>query len=123
LSRRSSAQIGFSDCQLRDLSCQLRSSFLPSATAAVTASLFCKSSHQYHSTRFTAPLFSYSYALFCTAQDAISNPFCAFRTLCGKHPGWGIPPFSLRGSAHSASLRYPFPRLHPSALAEPARPQ
>jgi hypothetical protein len=36
----------------------------------------------------TVPLFSYSYALFCTAQIAISHPFNAFRTLCAKHPGW-----------------------------------
>jgi hypothetical protein len=35
------------------------------------------------------PLFSYSYALFCTAQSAIPNSFSNFRTLCPKHPGWG----------------------------------
>jgi hypothetical protein len=36
----------------------------------------------------TVLLFSYCYALFCTAQIAISHPFNAFRTLCAKHPGW-----------------------------------
>ena len=84
-----------------------------------TATVVCKSSHRYHSTRLTHPLFSYSYALFCTAQNAISNLFCAFHTLSGKHSGWGIPLFFLRGSAHVASAytptqsgRYLFFRRH-----------
>jgi hypothetical protein len=33
-------------------------------------------------------LFSYSYALFCFAQTAISNRFSLFHTLYAKHPGW-----------------------------------
>ncbi len=35
---------------------------------------------------------SYSSALFCLAQIAISHPFNAFRALCPKHPGWGSDP-------------------------------
>ena len=35
---------------------------------------------------------SYSSALFCIAQIAISHPFNAFRALCPKHPGWGSHP-------------------------------
>ena len=50
-----------------------------------------RSPHQYHSMELTLPLFSYSYALFCTAQNAISNHFRLFRTLCTKHPGGGTP--------------------------------
>src|SRR5271169_3746904 len=49
------------------------------------------SSHQYHSKRFTLPLFSYSYPLFCILENSIFNPHNAFRTLCAKHPGWGTP--------------------------------
>ena len=33
--------------------------------------------------------FSYSYALFCTVQNAIPGLFNALRTLCTNHPGWG----------------------------------
>jgi len=35
------------------------------------------------------PLFSYSYALFCTHQNHNSFVFKRFRTLCAKHPGVG----------------------------------
>src|SRR5579859_1545404 len=45
--------------------------------------------YQYHSKCFSFPLFSYSYALFCTGQNAIFNLFSFLRTLCRKHPGWG----------------------------------
>jgi len=48
-----------------------------------------RSPHQYHSMELTLPLFSYSYALFCTAQNAIFNHFKLFRTLWTKHPGGG----------------------------------
>jgi hypothetical protein len=51
----------------------------------------CSSPYQYHSMDFTSPLFSYSYALFCTVKNAISNRFKLFRTLCTKHPGCGVP--------------------------------
>jgi hypothetical protein len=51
----------------------------------------CASPYQYQSTQITPPLFSYSYALFCTIKNAISNRFISFRTLCTKHPGWGTP--------------------------------
>ena len=44
-----------------------------------------------YSPLFTVLLFSYSYALSCIAQNAISNPFNAFCTLCPKHPGGGTP--------------------------------
>src|SRR5690242_17025022 len=43
--------------------------------------------HQRHSASLIRPLFSYSYALFCTAQNAISHLFIPLRTLCTKHPG------------------------------------
>src|SRR5208282_3880854 len=35
------------------------------------------------------PLFSYSYALFCTVQSVNSFPLNRFHTLCPKHPGGG----------------------------------
>jgi hypothetical protein len=43
---------------------------------------------------FLSPLFSISYALFCT--KLFYNPFAinSFRTLCTKHPGWVHPPRS-----------------------------
>jgi hypothetical protein len=47
--------------------------------------------HQCHSASIIRPLFSYSYALFCTKQNAISHLFIPLRTLCTKHPGWGNP--------------------------------
>ena len=47
--------------------------------------------HQCHSASISRPLFSYSYALFCTKQNAISHLFIPLRTLCTKHPGWGYP--------------------------------
>lgn len=53
-----------------------------------------KSHHRYHSVELTLPLFSYSCALFCTAQSAILNPFNTFHTLCAEHPGWGSHPSS-----------------------------
>jgi hypothetical protein len=121
LSRRPSAQIGPSGCPLSAVNRQPRSSFQSPAAAAPCPTLFCNSPHQYHSTRLTLPLFSYSYALFCTGQNAISNPFCALRTLCGKHPGWRTPPFFLRRSAHSAFMRHPLPLSCSSPLAEAVR--
>ena len=50
-----------------------------------------RSRHQHHSAVLRFPLFSYSCALFCIAQNAILNPFNTFRTLCKKHPGMGDP--------------------------------
>jgi hypothetical protein len=50
---------------------------------------FRTSSHQYHSMVLTLPLFSYSYALFCSGENAMSIFFSIFRTLWQKHPGWG----------------------------------
>src|SRR5579862_9620143 len=55
---------------------------------------FRKSPYQYHSKGLSFPLFSYSYELFCTAQNVISSRFKRFRTLCTKHPG-GVHPSSL----------------------------
>src|SRR5689334_10202517 len=49
-----------------------------------------QSPHQCHSTTNCRPLFSYSYALFCTKQNAISHLFNSLRTLYTKHPGWGM---------------------------------
>jgi hypothetical protein len=86
--RHPSAQIGPPDCRLSPVNCQPRSCFPSCAAAAACATGVCGSSHQYHSKGLTLPLFSYSYTLFCTAQNAISNPFCAFRTLRGKHRAW-----------------------------------
>ena len=53
-----------------------------------------ESPHQVHTVGLTFPLFSRSYALFCTAQSANPFAFNAFRTLCSKPPEWGTPPFS-----------------------------
>ncbi len=53
-----------------------------------------ESPHQVHSVGLAFPLFSYSYALFCTAQSANPFAFNALRTLYAKHPGWGTPPFN-----------------------------
>ena len=52
-----------------------------------------RSAHQYHSITLSRPLFSYSYAPFCTAQSDKSYLFMGFRTLCTKHPGWGAATF------------------------------
>jgi hypothetical protein len=60
-----------------------------------------KSPHQCHSMGVTSRLFSYSYALFCTAKNPNSFRFISFRTLCTKHRGWGIPSFSAH-SVHGA---------------------
>jgi hypothetical protein len=49
------------------------------------------SSHPYLSKKFSRPLFSYSYALFCVASYRISLLFNRFRTLRAKQPGWGMP--------------------------------
>jgi hypothetical protein len=72
---------------------------------------FHKSRHQYHSAPLSRPLFSYSYALFCTAQNTNSPILNRLRTLSTKHPGWGSPiqqamsfsPFS-KGSSTPASI-------------------
>jgi hypothetical protein len=37
------------------------------------------------------PFLRYSYKLFCHSKKVISFRFIIFRTLCAKHPGWGIP--------------------------------
>src|SRR5271167_1711915 len=52
-------------------------------------------SHPYHSKQFSRPLFSYSYALFCTVSSRIPLLFNMFRTLCPKRRGWGYPSLSL----------------------------
>jgi hypothetical protein len=57
---------------------------------------FRTSPHQYHSMGLTLPLFSYSYALFCSEENAIPTLFSIFRTLWQKHPGWGLPPSSQK---------------------------
>ena len=48
--------------------------------------------HQRHSASLIRPLFSYSCALFCTKQNAISHLFIPLRTLCRKQPRWGTHP-------------------------------
>jgi hypothetical protein len=49
----------------------------------------CRCPHQSHSMELALPLFSYSYALSCHAQNPNSFIFNRLRTLCQKHPGWG----------------------------------
>src|SRR5579859_4113675 len=75
-----------------------------------------KCPHQYHSKCFSFPLFSYSYALFCTAQNAIFNLFISLRTLCTNHPGWGalhshpLPPNILSSLSASHFLQQAYTR-------------
>jgi|SRR5579859_705480 len=78
---------------------------------------FRKNPHQYHSKCFSCPLFSYSYALFCQAQNANSRILNHLRTLCTKHPGWRAPiqqamsfsPFSKGSSTPASILHLAFP--------------
>src|SRR5208282_3909150 len=44
--------------------------------------------HQHDSKDLSLPLFSYSYALFCTVKSLILFIFNTLHTLCTKHPGW-----------------------------------
>jgi hypothetical protein len=67
---------------------------------------FRQSPYQYHSKAFGLPLFSCSYALFCTTQNAICSRFNLFHTLCTKHPGWRLPVSALRRlAAHLSCVR------------------
>jgi hypothetical protein len=70
-------------------------------------SLFPQSPHQYHSMGLTFPLFSYSYALFCTAKNPNPFRFISFRTLCTKHPGWDTPCVSAAPAMKIAPCRRP----------------
>jgi hypothetical protein len=80
---------------------------------------FRKSRHQYHSAPLSRPLFSYSYALFCTAQNTNSRILNHLRTLCTKHPGWG--PFFLNLCLPTFSLPCPLPTSsHRRILGHPA---
>jgi hypothetical protein len=54
--------------------------------------------------RPSTSFFSHYYGLFCTAQNPNSFRFIFFRTLCTKHPGWGIPPSPIACSRLSISL-------------------
>jgi hypothetical protein len=98
-----------------------------------------KSPHQCHSMGVTSPLFSYSYALFCTAKNPNPFLFIFFRTLYPKHPGWGsvaqasaCPLLSPQLKSNRASapfgtdrgpLIYPEPRrVYPARPARPACP-
>jgi len=69
--------------------------------------------HQYHSAPLSRPLFSYSYALFCHAQNTNSRILNHLRTLCTKHPGWGLPHISRFPALHppSTAVRPPLVRL------------
>jgi hypothetical protein len=95
----------FSVCQLSAVSCQ---SFSPRAPRDLLLAS-PKSPHQYHSMGLTLPLFSYSYALFCTARSAISNRFIPFHTLSAKHPGWVYPMIALSAKLLSPFSCYPAP--------------
>jgi hypothetical protein len=80
-------------------------------------------SHSTFNFRLSTSFSSYSYALFCTAQNRNPFYFKYFRTLCAKHPGWGVPSFSAnsvpaalkptRGSAPAD----PFDALHRSSAS------
>src|SRR5579859_1022806 len=72
-----------------------------------------KCPHQYHSAPLSRPLFSYSYALFCTAQTAIFHLFISLRTLRRKHPEWGRP--------HASNIRT-FPSSNLPTFSLPAIP-
>src|SRR5579859_7475158 len=63
--------------------------------------------HQYHSAPLSRPLFSYSYALFCHAQNTNSRILNHLRTLCTKHPGWGSPLARSIAAHRSPSPRGP----------------
>ena len=52
--------------------------------------------YQGHSASLSRSLFSYSYALLCTKQNAISPLFFPLRTLCTNHPGWGYAYFQRK---------------------------
>jgi|HubBroStandDraft_1064217.scaffolds.fasta_scaffold246104_1 hypothetical protein len=83
---------------------------LPSSFNVKLSTFNClppRSPHQCHSMGVTSPLFSYSYALFCTARNTNSFRFIFFHTLCSKHPGWGIPCFSTASALKIAPCRRP----------------
>ena len=66
--------------------------------------------HLYHSKTFSRPLFSYSYALFCTNQKSNSLVFKRFRTLCAKQGGGGcqrLPFLRKYFNSHSGTLARP----------------
>src|SRR5689334_9369261 len=69
--------------------------------------------HQRHCASLSRPLFSYSYALFCTEQNAISHLFIPLRTLCTKHPGWGAHP-----SVHQDSSYRPIYGARPARTSQ-----
>ena len=54
-----------------------------------SCTLLQDTAHLSHSTPLSRPLFSYSYALFCTPRNTNSRLFNHSRTLCEKHPGVG----------------------------------
>ena len=63
----------------------------------------------------SCPLFSYHYALFCAAQNAIPSVFKPFLTLWAKHPGGGTGSSSERftrlACARTATPATPFPSM------------
>jgi hypothetical protein len=123
LSRRLSKPFQPSGCKLSAVSYKPPSSSLVAARAAF-GTVFCKSPYQFHSMALTPPLFSYSYGLFCTSQNAISNLFCIFRTLCGKHPGGGGGLLSPRVSVESVNGSRPCDLLFlakPFTIRTPAK--
>jgi hypothetical protein len=64
-------------------------SYKQSAAVSPLFATLTKSAYLYHSTPFSHPLFSYSYALFCPQGKVISRLFKQYRTLWQKHPGVG----------------------------------
>src|SRR5579864_7338945 len=68
--------------------------------------------HQYHSAPLSRPLFSYSYALFCHAQNTNSRILNHLRTLCTKHPGWGMAGTTCHsGRSKGSAGKCPYPQI------------
>ena len=91
------------------LSCQRHCARKPFVSSPFRA--LSESAHLHDSTTFSVPLFSYTYALFCTQQKLNSFIFMRFRTLCAKHPGWGYPaPTEVKPEARHkpGCMREPF---------------
>ena len=65
--------------------------------------ILTKSVHPYHSMPVSPPLFSTTYALFCTTQNHISLFFSDFPALCPKHRG-GRTSCPLNSSALGATI-------------------
>jgi hypothetical protein len=86
----------------------LKSTFNNTTPHAPAAGALCETPQPFHSIGLAFPLLSYSYALFCLTQNTKRFIFKRFRTLCQKHPGWGMPPRA------SSAIRCPLFTTHGS---------